>query len=203
MSLSKIQKELKAPKSQHNKFGNYRYRNCEDITEAVKPLLAEQGYHLNMSDEVVQIGERFYVQATATVMDGTKVVEKSVSYAREAVTKKGMDEAQITGSSSSYARKYALNGLFAIDDTKDSDSRDNTEKQLTKAQQGFAAKMQAAKTLDEVKGIWGKLSEKNRDALRDVANAVRERLKDANTNSAEGQGKKADSNSGVEQERNK
>lgn len=203
MSLSKIQKDLKAPKSQHNKFGNYRYRNCEDITEAVKPLLAEQGYHLNMSDEVVQIGERFYVQATATVMDGTKVVEKSVSYAREAVTKKGMDEAQITGSSSSYARKYALNGLFAIDDTKDSDSRDNTEKQLTKAQQGFAAKMQAAKTLDEVKGIWGKLSEKNRDALRDVANAVRERLKDANTNSAEGQGKKADSNSGVEQERNK
>ena len=203
MSLSKIQKELKAPKSQHNKFGNYRYRNCEDITEAVKPLLAKEGYHLNMSDEVVQIGERFYVQATATVMDGTKVVEKSVSYAREAVTKKGMDEAQITGSSSSYARKYALNGLFAIDDTKDSDSRDNTEKQLTKAQQGFAAKMQAAKTLDEVKGIWGKLSEKNRDALRDVANAVRERLKDANTNSAEGQGKKADSNSGVEQERNK
>lgn len=203
MSLSKIQKELKAPKSQHNKFGNYRYRNCEDITEAVKPLLAKEGYHLNMSDEVVQIGERFYVQATATVMDGTKVVEKSVSYAREAVTKKGMDEAQITGSSSSYARKYALNGLFAIDDTKDSDSRDNTEKQLTKAQQGFAAKMQAAKTLDEVKGIWGKLSEKNRDALRDVANEVRERLKDANTNSSEGQGKKADSNSGVEQERNK
>ena len=180
MSLSKIQKELKAPKSQHNKFGNYRYRNCEDITEAVKPLLAKEGYHLNMSDEVVQIGERFYVQATATVMDGTKVVEKSVSYAREAVTKKGMDEAQITGSSSSYARKYALNGLFAIDDTKDSDSRDNTEKSLTKAQQGFAAKMQAAKTLDEVKGIWGKLSEKNRDALRDVANSVRERLKDGN-----------------------
>lgn len=177
MSLSKIQKELKAPKSQHNKFGNYRYRNCEDICEAVKPLLAEQGYHLNMSDEVVQIGERFYVKSTAKVMEGTKVIEQSVAYAREAVSKKGMDESQITGSSSSYSRKYSLNGLFAIDDTNsDSDSRDNREKSLTKAQQGFAAKMQAAKTLDEVKSLWSKLSEKNRDALRDVANEVRERL---------------------------
>ena len=203
MSLSKIQKELKAPKSQHNKFGNYRYRNCEDICEAVKPLLAEQGYHLNLSDEVVQIGERFYVQATARVMNGTEVVEQSVSYAREAVTKKGMDESQITGSSSSYARKYALNGLFAIDDTKDSDSRDNTEKSLTKAQQGYAEKMRNAKTYKEVSVIWNKLSEKNRDALRDVANEVRETVINEKSNDGAGQGKKADSNSGVEQERNK
>mgnify|MGYP003627754251 FL=1 len=176
MSLSKIQKELKAPKSQHNKFGNYRYRNCEDITEAVKPLLAAEGYHLNLSDEVVQIGERFYVQATAKVMSGAEVIEQSVSYAREALAKKGMDESQITGSSSSYARKYALNGLFAIDDTKDSDSQDNTEKPLTKPQQGFAAKMKAAKTLEEIKTIWAKLSETNRQVLRDVANEAREKL---------------------------
>jgi len=177
MSLSKIQKELKAPKSQHNKFGNYRYRNCEDICEAVKPLLAEQGYHLNMSDEVVQIGERYYVKSTAKVMEGTKVIEQSVAYAREAVSKKGMDESQITASSGSYARKYSLNGLFAIDDTNsDSDSQDNTEKPLTKPQQGFAAKMKAAKTLEEIKTIWAKLSETNRKALRDVANEAREKL---------------------------
>jgi hypothetical protein len=127
--LNKIQKELKAPKSQLNKFGNYKYRNCEDILEAVKPLLGEGT--LVLSDEVVQLGERFYVKATATLCNGDTNPAKRenvsvTAYAREAFDKKGMDDAQITGAASSYARKYALNGLFCIDDTKDADTQDNT-----------------------------------------------------------------------------
>lgn len=120
--LNKIQKELKAPKGQKNTFGNYNYRSCEDILEAVKPLLGHAVLTLN--DEVVMIGDRFYIKATATLSDGTKSVFAS-AYAREAVEKKGMDVAQITGAASSYARKYALNGLFCIDDTKDADTTNN------------------------------------------------------------------------------
>lgn len=117
--LIKIQKELKAPKNQYNSFGKYNYRNCEDILEAVKPLLGN--CTLTLSDEVVNIGNHNYVKATATFSDGTKEVTVH-AYAREAVEQKGMNDAQITGSSSSYARKYALNGLFLIDDTKDDDA---------------------------------------------------------------------------------
>lgn len=123
--LIKIQSELKAPKNQRNNFGNYNYRSCEDILEAVKPLLKDHGMTLVISDMVVNIGNHNYVQATATLNDGTTVTSAS-AFAREAEVKKGMDEAQITGAASSYARKYALNGLFAIDDTKDADSQDNT-----------------------------------------------------------------------------
>ncbi|WP_315508601.1 ERF family protein [Campylobacter showae] len=120
-TLSKIQCELKAPKSQFNKFGGYSYRSCEDITEAVKPLLEKYGVALTISDEITQVASRIYVKATATLRG--KDGEISVAgFAREAETKKGMDESQITGSASSYARKYALNGLFAIDDTKDADA---------------------------------------------------------------------------------
>ena len=120
-----IQANLKAPKGQTNTFGNYKYRSCEDIVEAVKPLLVAHKAILNISDEVVLIGDRYYIKATATVrMDGEEV--SSVAYAREPFLRKGMDESQITGSSSSYARKYALNGLFAIDDTKDADAHENT-----------------------------------------------------------------------------
>ena len=117
--LNKIQKELKAPKSQKNTFGNYNYRSCEDILEAVKPLLGEAV--LTISDEIVNLGDRFYVKATATISQGTENVSVS-AYARESLEKKGMDSAQITGATSSYARKYALNGLFCIDDTKDADN---------------------------------------------------------------------------------
>jgi len=118
--LTDIQKELKAPKNQYNSFGRYNYRNCEDILEAVKPLLGD--CVLTLSDEVVNVGTCNYVKATATFMSTDGVGEVSVSaYAREAVQQKGMNDAQITGSSSSYARKYALNGLFLIDDTKDDD----------------------------------------------------------------------------------
>lgn len=121
--LLDIQQKLNAPKSQRNNFGNYNYRSCEDILEAVKPLLKENKCILKISDEIVQLGNRYYIKATATIKD-TETGESECTYslAREEETKKGMDGSQITGASSSYARKYALNGLFCIDDNKDSDS---------------------------------------------------------------------------------
>jgi len=128
-----IQSELKAPKSQFNSFGNYKYRNCEDILEALKPLLIKQGCYINLTDEIINLGERFYVKATVTLTNQENVSISSTALAREAETKKGMDEAQITGSTSSYARKYALNGLLAIDDTKDADFQNNSVLEKTKA----------------------------------------------------------------------
>ncbi len=128
--LNKIQTELKAPKGQFNKFGNYKYRNCEDILEALKPLLKETQTVIMISDKVVTVGDRFYIEATATLYDCESEQASCVSntaLAREEASKKGMDGSQVTGASSSYARKYALNGLFAIDDTKDADSQDNTK----------------------------------------------------------------------------
>ncbi len=118
-ALTEIQKKLKAPKSNYNSFGKYNYRSCEDILEAVKPLLGDNT--LTLSDEVVQIGDRIYVKATAVFRDGATETRVS-AFAREAESKKGMDESQVTGTASSYARKYALNGLFLIDDTKDADT---------------------------------------------------------------------------------
>lgn len=123
MSLIEIQKELKVPKNQVNKFGNYRFRSAEDIIEAAKPICHKYDCSLTISDEVVLIGDRIYVKATATLTKkGGDSSFSTTGYAREEEIKKGMDAAQITGSASSYARKYALNGLFAIDDTKDADS---------------------------------------------------------------------------------
>ncbi len=130
--LSKIQSELKAPKSQFNNFGKYNYRNCEDILEAVKPLLAKEELVLNITDEIVLIGDRYYVKATATIYDGNNKIETS-AFAREADNKKGMDESQVTGAASSYARKYALNGLFCIDDTKDADTANKQDNIQDKA----------------------------------------------------------------------
>jgi len=125
ITLAEIQQELKAPKSQRNAFGKYNYRSCEDILTAVKPLLGD--WSLVVSDEVVLIGERYYIKATATLRkpaapmtDGN--FHEVSAFARESLTQKGMSDAQLTGSASSYARKYALNGLFAIDDTKDDDA---------------------------------------------------------------------------------
>ena len=127
--LAEVQKELKAPKGQHNKFGNYDYRSCEDIIEAAKPLCIANGLVLNVSDSIKYIGERYYIEATATVtdIDDDKQVEIT-AFAREAEDQKGMAAAQVTGSTSSYARKYALNGLFGIDDTKDDDTKDKPKK---------------------------------------------------------------------------
>lgn len=121
-NLAAIQAALKAPKSQFNSFGGYHYRNAEDILEAVKPLLAQQGCVLTCTDEIVLIGERYYVKATATICNKEGQIVQTSAYAREEESKKGMDGSQVTGASSSYARKYALNGLFCIDDTKDSDT---------------------------------------------------------------------------------
>ena len=119
--LQEIQHKLKAPKGQYNSFGKYKYRSCEDILEAVKPILNEVGCTLTLSDEVVLIGDRFYVKATAR-LKGADIDEVVTAFAREDADKKGMDGSQVTGTSSSYARKYALNGLFCIDDTKDADT---------------------------------------------------------------------------------
>lgn len=124
--LIAIQTELKAPKSQFNKFGSYNYRNCEDILEAVKPLCAKHDVVPLLSDEIVMIGERYYVKGIAKITDGKDEII-TTAFARESFDKKGMDESQITGSASSYARKYALNGLFCIDDTKDADFMDNSQ----------------------------------------------------------------------------
>ena len=124
MKLVKIQAELKAPKNQMNAFGKYKYRSAEDIIEAVKPILFKNNCALLISDEIVQVADRVYVKATAMLIDESNedLPIKVYGWAREEEVKKGMDAAQITGSASSYARKYALNGLFAIDDTKDADS---------------------------------------------------------------------------------
>lgn len=119
--LAQIQSLVKAPKNQVNKFGNYKYRSCEDIVEAVKSVINPLGYFLTITDEIVMVGDRTYVKATATLSNGESTFTAS-AYAREEEIKKGMDAAQITGAASSYARKYALNGLFAIDDTKDADA---------------------------------------------------------------------------------
>lgn len=116
-----IQKELKAPKGQYNSFGSYNYRSAEDILEAVKPLNAEKGLLLTLTDEPLLIGEWHYIKATATITDGTDS-HTVCAYARESEHKKGMDSSQVTGAASSYARKYALNGLYLIDDTKDADT---------------------------------------------------------------------------------
>lgn len=129
-----IQHKLKAPKGQYNSFGKYNYRSCEDILEGVKLLLKEHNLALLIDDEIVQIGERYYVKATAKITDGREIVS-ATAYAREPDTKKGMDESQITGATSSYARKYALNALLCIDDTKDADTMDNSKKPVQQTQE--------------------------------------------------------------------
>ncbi len=158
-ALAQIQQNLKAPKGQFNKFANFNYRSCEDILEAVKPLL-DGHYSLTLSDEVVQVGDRYYLKATVKLCNGKESIGIS-AFARESLDKKGMDEAQITGAASSYARKYALNGLFAIDDTKDSDTEKkeavSAEKLVTgeelKALAGVLQNITNAKTTEELEKI--------------------------------------------------
>lgn len=151
-----VQVALKAPKKQYNKFGQYYYRNCEDILEAAKPLLAEQGLLLTICDEITgdMNGKRIYVKATATITDGKDKIS-NIAYAREADTKKGMDESQITGATSSYARKYALNGLFLIDDVKDSDFSNDNKREEEKTETKFNANAAFKKVVEmaEKKGL--------------------------------------------------
>lgn len=171
--LARIQQSLKAPKGQYNSFGKYKYRNCEDILEAVKPLLGS--CILTLSDEIVLIGDRFYVEATASINQGMDGISVS-AYARESLDKKGMDDSQITGSASSYARKYALNGLFAIDDTKDADTQDNREqgaKPHPNSVQAKEAKEKARESDPLVKVLIGYLASEEyydfaREALEEI-----------------------------------
>ena len=144
--LVEIQAVLKAPKGQVNQFGGYRYRSCEDILQAAKVLTTERGLLLKLDDDIVEINGRVYVKATASLTDGEKTLS-TTAFAREEESKKGMDASQLTGSTSSYARKYALNGLFCIDDTKDADTQDNTQHETT-LDEGQVANLQAL--IDEV-----------------------------------------------------
>lgn len=183
MSMSQIQADLKAPKSNFNKFGKYNYRSCEDIVEAAKPVLSAYGYHLTMSDDVVAVGDRVYIKATCRVMDGEKVVETAIAFAREALDKKGMDDSQITGTASSYARKYALNGLFAIDDTKDADTDEHKkqtsrpeEKPKPQLDENVVARFDSCSTLDELKQVWESLPQAQRNDYAEVKNKAKARL---------------------------
>lgn len=168
--LLKIQNELKAPKNQFNKFGNYKYRNAEDILEAVKPICLKYKAVINVYDTIKQIGDRYYVEATAVITD----IENSESYienqasAREEETKKGMDTSQVTGATSSYARKYALNGLLCIDDTKDTDSEEYQKK--TQSKQNVEVKNKEVMITDQQKEIIKKIytQEEIKEYLFDV-----------------------------------
>ena len=146
--LSDIQMKLKVPKGNFNSFGKYAYRSCEDILESIKPLLGTAT--LTLSDEMVIVGDRVYVKATATIRDDGEV--SVTAFAREPISRKGMDESQITGTASSYARKYALNGLFCIDDTKDADTMDNSNAHAL--DDSVIKSIKAAETLDDLKSVW-------------------------------------------------
>jgi hypothetical protein len=159
--LSALQAELKAPKGQFNKFGNYNYRSCEDILEAVKPLLVKHNLALTVSDTIEQVSDRYYVKATATIHDPDS--DKSIAstaYAREPLDVKGMSDSQITGAASSYARKYALNGLLLIDDTKDADSNEARNEADARAK-----RQQARKNPDAVEPKNEKITEKEVQVL--------------------------------------
>jgi len=173
--LHEIQAQVKAPKGQFNSFGKYKYRSCEDIVEAIKPIINPLGFWLILSDEVVEVGGRVYVKATATLTNG-KLVYQAYGYAREEETKKGMDSSQVTGASSSYARKYALNGLFAIDDTKDSDAT-NEHNDFSKEKKELATLVMSAKLTPEQKESALKIV----NDLSDIStyNKIKSRLKEA------------------------
>ena len=161
--LIKVQGLLKAPKGQYNSFGKYKYRSCEDILEAVKPLLVDNGLLLTVEDDVVMVGDRIYIKAIATIRCGGNSLQ-SVAFAREELEKKGLDSSQITGAASSYARKYALNGLFCIDDNKDSDTTNvgkKPEKKETDENPIFDMAcngVRSAKTTEALKSIWNEYS---------------------------------------------
>lgn len=154
--LMHVQSELKAPKGQYNSYGGYKYRSCEDILEAVKPLLKKYRVVIGLVDVVAQIGDRIYVRAVATLSDVDSTAQiKTSAFAREALTKKGIDESQITGSASSYARKYALNGLFAIDDTKDADADEQRAKQQSQQSEETLTKSEVADVRKYIKNKRG------------------------------------------------
>lgn len=158
--LAEIQSKLHVPKGNVNQFGKYKYRTCGDILEAVKPLLG--GCTIKLSDELVLIGDRYYVKATASLVAPDGTIESTVGYARESFDKKGMDDSQITGAASTYARKYALNGLLAIDDTEDADSMDNTKPHP----------MAAEAPINPTTGAWDNIGEDMTVFLKELAGEV-------------------------------
>lgn len=183
--LLKIQSQLHAPKGQYNSFGKYNYRSCEDILEAVKPLCKDQNCSLVISDTLQWIGERYYIVATAKLINGKGEFIEATGMAREPHDKKGMDSCQITGAASSYARKYALNGLFAIDDTKDSDATNTHDKPASKAPtkpkvHPAVAKLNTCKNMDELKKVWIGLNkvDQNTKAVIDAKEAMKGKLTD-------------------------
>lgn len=170
--LVSIQSELKAPKNQYNSFGGYPYRSAEDILEGVKPLLKKAGMICTISDRIYQVGERYYVEATASVINEGGEIFSATASAREPLSKKGMDEAQITGSTGSYAKKYALNNLFAIDDTKDADTDEQhkvstakTDKKPTAQSEGKSGYDMAVKAIERAE---------NADTLEDLQKRISE-----------------------------
>lgn len=172
--LSKVQMELKAPKGQYNSFGKYKYRSCEDILEAVKPILEKNMLSMQLSDELEFIGDRYYIKATATLLDlEDNSTMSNTAYAREEEEKKGMDGSQITGTASSYARKYALNGLFLIDDTKDADT-DEYHEQTNKVAK--ITKKQIEQLQDLVEDIPAMLNYFNVSKIEDITQAQAEEI---------------------------
>ena len=182
--LLKIQTELKAPKNQRNNFGGYDYRSCEDILEAVKPLCEKYNVVTLIEDAIVMVGERYYVRATAILVDledqkdGQIATIENVAYAREEENKKGMDASQVTGATSSYARKYALNGLFCIDDTKDADTdayqKQNKTENTQKTKTTYANKTQNSQPQQTPKNT---ISDAQRKRLFAISNGNNEVVK--------------------------
>lgn len=186
--LIEIQSELNAPKNQRNTFGNYNYRSCEDILEAVKPLLLKQKCVLTISDEVVEVGGRVYVKATATLTNSEGKQTATTAYAREADSRKGMDPAQLSGATSSYSRKYCLGGLFCIDDTKDADATNDHGKSTATKDKPKETTEKAADDSERMSpeqkrkiwgiaiGIWGGKREKGEKLSKEEMNLVRGHL---------------------------
>lgn len=176
--LLAIQQTLNAPKNLRNSFGGYNYRSAESILEALKPLLADNKLTIRITDELVNVGERYYVKATVTLTDGTDSLE-TTAFAREEETKKGMDGSQITGASSSYARKYALNGMFAIDDSADSDATNDHDKGAKPEVMNFIdvqKKIKESKTLEELTKLYNALDTTWQNAAKAAFTARKEEL---------------------------
>ena len=173
--LVAVQAELKAPKSQYNSFGKYKYRTCEDIMEALKPLLAKHGLCQTISDDIKVIGDRVYVQALVSVHDvDSDSVTTTSAFAREALTKKGMDESQITGTASSYARKYALNGMWMIDDSKDSDHHTATLSDDSHFE--YVKKVNACASVADLKTVWSAIPDSIQPRVKAAVNKKKQEL---------------------------
>lgn len=188
-ALKKIQQELKAPKGQYNSFGKYAYRSAEDILEAVKPLLAKYDAELTLSDDITEVGGRIYVKATARFIEydtktDTNNMTTVTAFAREPADKKGMDESQITGTASSYARKYALNGMFLIDDNKDADTDEYRQQTNAPQQHGQPAQQAANNTRVNGRATAQNAAQRNTAASATVIETIKRLMAETNTDTA-------------------